>query len=42
MNIQPPNPASEAFHQAMGFEALGEATLYGGTKTVRTFEKMLV
>jgi hypothetical protein len=40
VNIEPPNPASEAFHVAMGFEAVGEATIHNGTKTVRYFERM--
>jgi uncharacterized protein len=41
VNIEPPNPPSEAFHVAMGFEAVGQATIHNGTKTVRYFEKML-
>jgi predicted GNAT superfamily acetyltransferase len=41
VNIEPPNPASEAFHVAMGFEEIGQATILNGTKTVRYFEKML-
>lgn len=41
VNIEPPNPVSEAFHVAMGFEAVGQATIHNGTKTVRYFEKML-
>lgn len=41
VNVQPPNPASEAFHLAMGFEAIGQATIQNGTKTVRYFEKSL-
>jgi predicted GNAT superfamily acetyltransferase len=41
VNIEPPNPASEAFHVALGFEAIGEATIHNGTKTVRYFEKRL-
>jgi uncharacterized protein len=42
VNIEPPNPVSEAFHVAMGFEAVGQATIHNGTKTVRYFEKILV
>jgi uncharacterized protein len=41
VNIEPPNPASQAFHVAMGFEDIGQATIHNGTKTVRYFEKML-
>jgi len=41
VNIEPPNPASDAFHAAMGFVGIGEATIRNGTKTVRYFEKAL-
>ena len=41
VNIEPPNLASEAFHVAMGFDGVGQATIYGGMKTVRYFEKIL-
>jgi uncharacterized protein len=41
INIEPPNPISEAFHIAMGFNAVGQATIHNGAKTVRYFEKML-
>jgi predicted GNAT superfamily acetyltransferase len=41
VNIDPPNPASEAFHKAMGFTKAGEAAIHGGTKTVRYLEKVL-
>jgi predicted GNAT superfamily acetyltransferase len=41
VNIEPPNPGSEAFHRAMGFNEVGIATIHGGTKTVRYFEKEL-
>jgi uncharacterized protein len=41
VNIEPPNPVSEALHVAMGFEAIGQATIHNGTKTVRYFERML-
>jgi hypothetical protein len=41
VNIEPPNPASQAFHVAMGFEYIGQATIRNGTKTVRYFEKKL-
>ena len=41
VNIDPPNPASDAFHAAMGFHGIGEATIHNGTKRVRYFEKTL-
>jgi predicted GNAT superfamily acetyltransferase len=41
VNIEPPNPASDAFHSAMGFVADGEAAIHNGTKIVRYFEKAL-
>jgi hypothetical protein len=41
VNIEPPNLASEAFHLAMGFLEVGQASIYGGAKTVRYFEKLI-
>lgn len=41
VNIDPPNLGSEAFHAAMGFERVGEATIHNGTKIVRYLEKAL-
>jgi predicted GNAT superfamily acetyltransferase len=41
VNIEPPNPVSEAFHVAMGFDGVGQATILNGTKAVRYFEKTL-
>ncbi len=41
VNIDPPNPISEAFHLAMGFKEVGQASVHGGTKTVRYFEKTI-
>src|ERR1700728_800123 len=41
VNIEPPNLVSEAFHVAMGFDVVGQATIYDGTKTVRYFQKTL-
>ncbi|HEV2678070.1 MAG TPA: GNAT family N-acetyltransferase [Aliidongia sp.] len=35
VNAQPPNPASDAFHAALGFVAVGRAEIHGGSKTVR-------
>lgn len=37
VNSEPPNPASDAFHAAMGFEEMGAAIIHGGAKTVRYF-----
>ena len=41
VNSEPPNPASDAFHQAMGFEKVGQAILYSGAKTVNYFAMTL-
>ncbi|MBX3598045.1 MAG: GNAT family N-acetyltransferase [Rhizobiaceae bacterium] len=41
VNAQPPNPASDAFHAALGFRDVGGATIHGGVKTVRYFVKFL-
>jgi predicted GNAT superfamily acetyltransferase len=35
VNSRPPNPASDAFHAALGFVEVGSATIHGGSKTVR-------
>lgn len=35
VNIDPPNPGSDAFHQKMGFEEIGRAYLPSRGKTVR-------
>ena len=39
VNAEPPNPASDAFHAALGFTQVGGATLSGGEKRVRYFCK---
>jgi uncharacterized protein len=41
VNIEPPNPISEAFHIAMGFDGVGQATIHNGAKSVRYFEKTI-
>jgi predicted GNAT superfamily acetyltransferase len=41
VNSDPPNPASDAFHAALGFRIVGEAAIYGGERTVRYFERSL-
>jgi len=35
VNIDPPNPGSDAFHAAQGFTEMGTAAIHGGAKTVR-------
>jgi predicted GNAT superfamily acetyltransferase len=35
VNVAPPNPASDAFHAALGFSEVGQAILPGGAKRVR-------
>lgn len=41
VNSEPPNPASDAFHAAMGFDIIGQAAIHAGTKTVRYLAKNL-
>ena len=41
VNAEPPNPASDAFHAALGFAGIGSATIDGGAKTVRYYAKQL-
>ena len=41
VNSEPPNPASDAFHAALGFADVGQATIHGGTKSVRYFVRRL-
>jgi predicted GNAT superfamily acetyltransferase len=40
VNIKPPNPASDLFHEALGFQTVGEATIATG-KTVRYMSRSL-
>jgi predicted GNAT superfamily acetyltransferase len=35
VNIRPPNPVSDAFHERLGFAEVGTATSCDGTKSVR-------
>jgi uncharacterized protein len=35
VNVQPPNPASDIFHAALGFAEVGSATIHNGAKSVR-------
>lgn len=41
VNADPPNPGSDAFHAAMGFLPVGEASIHGGAKHVRYYERRL-
>jgi predicted GNAT superfamily acetyltransferase len=41
VNSQPPNPASDAFHAALGFVEVGAAKVYDGNRTVRYLSKAL-
>jgi uncharacterized protein len=37
VNVDPPNPASDAFHATLGFTEVGTAYIHDGTKSVRYF-----
>jgi len=41
VNLDPPNPASDAFHAALDFEQVGLAILPGAGKTVRYFSRRI-
>lgn len=41
VNADPPNPASDAFHAALGFAPVGTAAIHGGKKTVTYLERPL-
>ncbi|MEY9543655.1 putative GNAT superfamily acetyltransferase [Bradyrhizobium diazoefficiens] len=41
VNQQPPNPASDAFHAALGFAEVGRASIHKGSKTVRYLSRTL-
>jgi predicted GNAT superfamily acetyltransferase len=41
VNQQPPNPASDAFHAALGFVEVGIASVYNGKRTVRYLSRDL-
>jgi len=41
VNAEPPNPASDAFHTALGFAPVGNAAIHGGGKTVRYWLKSI-
>jgi predicted GNAT superfamily acetyltransferase len=39
VNLDPPNPGSDAFHAALGFSEVGDAVIHGGEKAVRYYAK---
>ena len=41
VNADPPNPASDAFHAALGFGEVGDAVIHGGKKSVRYWAKAI-
>ncbi len=41
VNADPPNPASDAFHEALGFTVVGEARLEDRAKSVRYLKREL-
>jgi predicted GNAT superfamily acetyltransferase len=41
VNREPPNPASDAFHAALGFVEVGTARIHDGAKTVRYLARPL-
>jgi uncharacterized protein len=41
VNIRPPNPASDAFHTALGFVEVGTAEVHDGKRTVRYLSRSL-
>lgn len=41
ININPPNPESDAFHAALGFTEVGYGLIHGGQKTVRYMARQL-
>jgi predicted GNAT superfamily acetyltransferase len=39
INLSPPNPESDRFHAALGFQEIGSAMIASGKKTVRYFSR---
>ncbi|MBZ9873465.1 GNAT family N-acetyltransferase [Mesorhizobium sp. BR1-1-9] len=42
VNADPPNPASDAFHAALGFTEVGDAVIHGGKKAVRYYVRPII
>jgi predicted GNAT superfamily acetyltransferase len=41
VNSRPPNPVSDAFHAALGFAVVGQASVYDDSRTVRYLSRSL-
>ena len=41
VNVEPPNPVSDAFHEALGFSEVGRAAIDDGAKLVRYLVKTI-
>ena len=41
VNLDPPNPVSDAFHASLNFTEVGRASIYNGAKTVRYLQRNL-
>jgi uncharacterized protein len=41
VNLDPPNPVSDAFHASLGFSEVGRAAIHDGAKTVRYLLRVL-
>ena len=41
VNLEPPNPVSDQFHEVLGFAEIGRATINDGAKTVRYLEAQI-
>ena len=41
VNVEPPNPVSDALHEALGFSEVGRAVIHGGERQVRYLVKTI-
>jgi predicted GNAT superfamily acetyltransferase len=41
VNLDPPNPSSDALHAALGFAEVGRTAIHGGRKVVRYLSRAL-